>query len=95
MSETKTARGLVFVLGLCMASCAQTWTRPGSTAQEFYADKSTCMAQASAGSRPQIAAGNDPVTQGYNQGAAAASAANQDAIREMCMLGKGWRHGGY
>jgi hypothetical protein len=83
------------LLALLLASCAQPWSRTGSTQQEFYSDHASCLAQAGPGNAPQIAQANDPVTAGYNAGAAARAQEVQNAIYESCMLGKGWRHGGY
>lgn len=68
----------------------QVWGHSSKTSQDFYRESAQCQAMAGRGHAPQVASNRDPVLQGYNQGAAMASAQNQKTIYSHCMMGNGW-----
>lgn len=75
-----------------LTGCTTHWAQGGKNENDFYGDSAYCEAQSYAAGSGQIAyAGNDPVMQGYNNGAAIGSGFARKRIYEGCMMGRGWR----
>jgi len=92
---------LVAMMAIALAGCANqnnmAWTKPNSSAQEFYQTRAQCMSMSGPGGHQVMNPGTGGgafgtgFNQGFNQMSAAMAQRQQGQIFDDCMRGQGWR----